>query len=318
MLRLAKRVASKGLLVTFTSAVGDKLVASAGVCAAGRRGTRMDDRVRHATNLMRTYDGGPYDGRVGAGPRAVLAVTCGLVSSRPRTTWSPAWSELPSAWSRRSFLLPSNPFKTADAIITQFRTIDRASWVFVNSFTELEPDVVAALGAGRRDDDAAPPELIPVGPLIDAGVPPPPQQEADDREVARDLMRRTCGRVLTERVAPWCTPVWAAWWAVGGGVAEMAHGLASTGRPFLWVVRPDAPASSRTVADAREMWRGSACWPTSTAAALATPRSTRGSPLSRSRSGPPRWRGAGEAARDRKGGQVVARRCGQRERRARP
>ncbi|KAK3152348.1 hypothetical protein QOZ80_2BG0157700 [Eleusine coracana subsp. coracana] len=303
MLRLAKRVASKGLLVTFTStcAVGDKLVASAGVCAGGEgvavgqgrvrfefmddgfRGTDLDDLMRHLDTTGRVEFGRVLARQAEAGrpvacavvnpfmpwavdvaadagvPSAVLWVqSCtvfslyhhhvhGLVEFPPEDDVE-ARVELPglpplAVADVPSFLLPSNPFKLlADAIITQFRTIDRASWVFVNSFTELEPDVVAALAAVTTTP--RPPELIPVGPLIDVGSHHHQQQEADDREVRGDLIKAAdeCVEWLNAQ-AP-CSVVYASVGSVvvlsAEEVAEMAHGLASTGRPFLWVVRPDA------------------------------------------------------------------------------
>jgi hypothetical protein len=136
-----------------------------------------------------------------------------------------------------SFLLPSNPYKLlVDAIIAQFRTIGRASWVLVNSFTELERDVAAALpGVTPR-----PPELIPVGPLI----------ELDGQDggggngaVRGDLMKAADDCVEWLDAQPPRSVVYASVGSVvllnAEEVGEMAHGLAATGRPFLWVVRPD-------------------------------------------------------------------------------
>ncbi|KAK2630756.1 hypothetical protein QOZ80_UnG0726850 [Eleusine coracana subsp. coracana] len=300
MLRLAKRIASKGLLVTFssTSAVGDKLVASAGVSAGGDgvavgqgrlrfefmedefRGTDLDDLMRHLETrgrvefgrvLARQAEAGrpvacavvnPFmpwavDVAADAGvPSAVLWVqSCtvfslyhhhvhGLVEFPPEDD-AEARVELPglpplAVADVPSFLLPSNPYKLlADAIITQFRTIDKASWVFVNSFTELEPDVVAALSAVTTTP--RPPELIPVGPLIDEGS---HQQQADDGGVRGDLIKAADECVEWLDAQPPCSVVYASVGSVvvlsAEEVAEMAHGLASTGRPFLWVVRPDA------------------------------------------------------------------------------
>ena len=294
MLRLAKRVAAKGLLVTFSSlaSVGARLAAAAGVSAGGDGvpvgrgrvrfefledgdpGSHLDDLMRHletagppafAALLRRQAEEGrpvacvvanpfmPWASDVAAGegiPTAVLWVqSCavfslyyhhvhGLVEFPPEDDPDarfrlPGLPEM-SAADVPSFLLPSNPFKLlADAIITQFRTIERASWVLVNSFAELEPDVVAALpGVTPR-----PPELIPVGPLIEL------QQGQEDDEVRGDLIKAADDCVEWLDAQPPRSVVYASVGSVvvlsPGEVAEMAHGLASTGRPFLWVVRPD-------------------------------------------------------------------------------
>ncbi|OEL23059.1 Cinnamate beta-D-glucosyltransferase [Dichanthelium oligosanthes] len=296
MLRLAKRVAAKGLLVTFSSvaSVGEKLAASAGVSAGGDGvpvgrgrvrfefledgdpGPDLDDLMRHlgtvgppafAGLLRRQAEEGrpvacvvvnpfmPWASDVAADagiPSAVLWVqSCavfslyyhhvhGLVEFPPEDDPEakftlPGLPEM-SVADVPSFLLPSNPFKLlADAIIAQFRTIGRASWVLVNSFTELERDVVAALpGVTPR-----PPELIPVGPLIELH----DQGQDGGDEVRGDLMKAADDCVEWLDAQPPRSVVYASVGSVvvlsADEVAEMAHGLASTGRPFLWVVRPD-------------------------------------------------------------------------------
>ncbi|RLN08822.1 limonoid UDP-glucosyltransferase [Panicum miliaceum] len=298
MLRLAKRVAAKGLLVTFSSlaSVGARLAAAAGVSAGGDGvpvgrgrvrfefledgdpGPDLDDLMRHletagppafAALLRRQAEEGrpvacvvvnpfmPWASDVAAAegiPTAVLWVqSCavfslyyhhvhGLVEFPPEDDPAarfklPGLPEM-SVTDVPSFLLPSNPFKLlADAIITQFRTIGRATWVLVNSFAELEADVVAALpGVTPR-----PPELIPVGPLIELQ-----QGEEDEEEedsVRGDLIKAADDCVGWLDAQPPRSVVYASVGSVvvlsPGEVAEMAHGLASTGRPFLWVVRPD-------------------------------------------------------------------------------
>ncbi|XP_062218419.1 gallate 1-beta-glucosyltransferase 84A23-like [Phragmites australis] len=294
MLRLAKRIAAKGLLVTFSSTcdAGDKLVAAAGVSAGGDgvpvgrgrvrfefledsfHGNELDDLMRHlettgpaafAELLRRQADAGlpvacvvvnPFmpwaiDVAADAGiPSAVLWVqSClvfslyyhhvhGLVEFPPENDLDARFTlpGLPalSVADVPSFLLPSNPFKLlADTIISQFRTIDKASWVFVNSFTELERDVVAALpGVTPR-----PPELIPVGPLIEIEGP------EDDGAVRGDLIKAADDCVGWLDAQAQRSVVYASVGSVvvlsADDVAEMAHGLASTGRPFLWVVRSD-------------------------------------------------------------------------------
>ncbi|KAK8461552.1 hypothetical protein SEVIR_1G056600v4 [Setaria viridis] len=301
MLRLAKRVAAKGLLVTFSSvsSVGAKLAASAGVSSGGDgvrvgrgrvrfefledgdpAGPDLDDLMRHlesagppafAALLRRQASEGrpvacvvanpfmPWTIGVAAGagiPSAVLWVqSCavfslyyhhvhGLVEFPPEDDAEARFS-LPGLPEMTvadvpSFLLPSNPYKLlAGAIVEQFRTIGQASWVLVNSFTELESGVAAAL----RGVTPRPPELIPVGPLVEAVGWQDGDGDGGGDEVRGDLMK------AAEECVGWLDlhpPRSVVYVSVGSvvvlspaEVAEMAHGLASTGRPFLWVVRPD-------------------------------------------------------------------------------
>ncbi|CAN6271731.1 unnamed protein product [Urochloa humidicola] len=295
MLRLAKRIAAKGLLVTFSSisSVAAKLAEAAGVSAGGDGapvglgrvrfeflddgdppGSDLDSLMTHlatagppafASLLTRQASSGrpvssvvanPFmpwatDVAAGAGiPTAVLWVQSVAVFSLyyhhvhglvefPDEDDQDARFRLPglpemSAADVPSFLLPSNPFKLlADAIVTQFRTLDRASWVLVNSFAELEAEVIAALpGVGPP----SPPELIPVGPLI--------EMEDGGDEVRGDMLKAAEDCVEWLDSQPARSVVYASVGSVvvlsPGEVAEMAHGLAATGRPFLWVVRPEA------------------------------------------------------------------------------
>ncbi|KAM0879939.1 hypothetical protein ACQ4PT_033904 [Festuca glaucescens] len=297
MLRLAKRFAAKGLLVTFssTSDAGAKITASTGVEAGGDgvplglgriRFEFLDDhsdgitaldnvlRHLHATGppalaeLIRRQEeagrpvacviGNPFlpwaiDVAHDAGiPSAVLWVqSCAVFSlyyhhvhglvefpaeddldARVKLPGLPAMSvaDVPS------FLLPSNPYKLlADEIRKQFRNIHKASWVFVNSFSELELEVVDAL----RGVSPPPPPLIPVGPLVEL-------EEEEDSAVRGDMLRAAgnCVGWLDEQAPR--SVVYASLGSVvvlaAEELAELAYGLASSGRPFLWVVRADCRA----------------------------------------------------------------------------
>jgi gallate 1-beta-glucosyltransferase len=96
---------------------------------------------------------------------------------------------------------------------------ETASWVLVNTFDELEHVVIAALPAHVP--------VLPVGPLF----------EADNEDVHDD----ECTEWLDSQ--PPRSVVYVAFGSlVQHGreeMAELAAGLASTGRPFLWVVRDD-------------------------------------------------------------------------------
>ncbi|KAF8663033.1 hypothetical protein HU200_055624 [Digitaria exilis] len=291
-LRLAKRLASKGLLATFvtTSGAGAKIAAASasppGAMSSGVRVGRgrvrfefLDDHGNERDDLMRFLAasapaafaellhrhadvacvvGNPFlpwavDVAADAGvPAAVLwPQSCavfsvyyhfahGLVELPPeedddhddaRVVVSIPGIPPLSVAELPSFLLPSNPFKMlTEAILGQFENIGKSSWVFVNSFSELELDVLAAFPSVSP----TPPELIPVGPLI----------ELDDDAVRGDMIKAAddeCVRWLDTQ-----SPRSVVYVAVGSivelpadEVTEMAHGLASTGRPFLWVLRPE-------------------------------------------------------------------------------
>ncbi|CAL5052378.1 unnamed protein product [Urochloa decumbens] len=302
MLRLAKRLATKGLLVTCCSSsiVRDKLAAASGVSAGGAGvpvgrgrlrfdflddpfdGTELDlhDFLHHletsgppalAALLRRQAEAGrpvacvvgnPFlpwatDVAADAGvPAAVLWVqSCAVFSiyyhfanglvkfPREGDDARLAIPGLPdlSAADVPSFLHASHPYKVlGDTVQGQFRNMARASWVLVNSFAELERDTLAALpGVTPR-----PPRLIPVGPLVELGV--GGQEEGDDGAGA--AMRGDLISAAEECVA-WLdtqAPRSVVYASVGSivmlsaeAVAEMAHGLAAAGQPFLWVVRPD-------------------------------------------------------------------------------
>ncbi|PWZ19716.1 Cinnamate beta-D-glucosyltransferase [Zea mays] len=300
MLRLAKRIAAKGILVTCSSSsvVRDDLAAASGVSAggdgvpfgAGRLrfdflddpfdGTLLDleDFLQHletagrlalADLLRRQAEAGrpvscvignPFlpwvtDVAADAGiPSAVLWVqSCAVFSvyyhfvhglaEFPREDDLEARFMLPglptlSVADVPSFLHASHPYKVlGDTIQDQFRNMGKASWVFVNSFAELERDVIAALPSVRP----RPPQLIPVGPLVELG-------DQDDAPVRGDLIKAADDCIgWLDAQAP-RSVVYA---SVGSIVtlsteviAEMAYGLASTGRPFLWVDRVLAHAST--------------------------------------------------------------------------
>ncbi|CAO2180993.1 unnamed protein product [Urochloa humidicola] len=294
-LRLAKRLANKGLLVTFctTSGAGAKLAAASPSAAAASTGVRvgrgrlrfefLDDHGNEKDDLMvylatsapaaftdllahqaaagrpvACVVGNPFlpwavDAAAAAGvpSSAVLWVqSCAVFSvyyhaargllEIPPEEDAAARVGLPglpplSAAELPSFLLPSNPFKLfTEVILAQFRNIDTATWVFVNSFPELERDVLAALPAVAP----RPPPLIPIGPLIDLGV------DAGGDVVCGDMIEAADGDCVAWLDAhPPGSVVYASVGSVvvlsADEVVEMAHGLASTGRPFLWVVRPD-------------------------------------------------------------------------------
>jgi gallate 1-beta-glucosyltransferase len=128
-----------------------------------------------------------------------------------------------------SFLLPSNPYKSlTKAILEQFNNIDKASRVFVNSFTELEPEAIDAIAKYAQ--------LIPVGPLVE------PEDESMSN-LRGDFIKATgdCLEWLDTQ-----EPKSVIYISLGSIVTftreemtDMAHELLTNSRPFLWVIRPD-------------------------------------------------------------------------------
>ncbi|GJN18042.1 hypothetical protein PR202_gb05160 [Eleusine coracana subsp. coracana] len=98
-----------------------------------------------------------------------------------------------------------------------------ASWVLVNTFDELERAAIDALRAHL-------PAVLPVGPLFRA-------EDDDDAHDEED----ECAAWLDAR--PPRSVVFVAFGSLvkpsREDMAELAEGLVSTGRPFLWVVRHD-------------------------------------------------------------------------------
>nr|CAD1823098.1 unnamed protein product [Ananas comosus var. bracteatus] len=254
VLRLARRLAAKGLLVTFTSTsdIGARLLSSSsdvsplpnfrfdflsdqpsGPLAA------LDDLMRHLAS---------------AGPpslaallrRQTVPVTCVVGSpflprarsSRPTTTTTTAWQppslrlrppvSLPglpplSAADVPSFLHPSNPYKLlADTILASFGNLGKARWLLANSFNELEHDAIAAFSSLRP--------LTPVGPLTDPF-------RGDLLTPADDCMSWLDAQ---ERQSVAYVSVGSVVVLTADEMAEMAWGLRDSGRPFLWVVRQES------------------------------------------------------------------------------
>ncbi|TVU35495.1 hypothetical protein EJB05_17387, partial [Eragrostis curvula] len=106
-------------------------------------------------------------------------------------------------------------------LVADLRSIrETASWVLVNTFDELEHETIDALSAHLQ--------VLPVGPLFDPEI--HSGQDHDDglawldAQPARSVVFVAFGSMLK---------------ISSDEVAELAAGLAATGRPFLWVVRDD-------------------------------------------------------------------------------
>lgn len=127
-----------------------------------------------------------------------------------------------------SFLLPTTPYKSlTDAILAQFGNLQKATWVFVNSFEELERSAIEAMSTHVP--------LIPVGPLVEATA-----SSSNGDGIKSDMWKAAdCMEWLDAQEKGTVVYV-----SVGSVViltreemGEMAAGLVRSGRPFLWVVR---------------------------------------------------------------------------------
>jgi gallate 1-beta-glucosyltransferase len=98
---------------------------------------------------------------------------------------------------------------------------ETASWVLVNTFDALEHATIEALGAHL------PKKIVPVGPLFDPEIDGGQDDECAawlDAQPPRSVVFVAFGSILKLN---------------RDEVAELAAGLADTGRPFLWVVSDD-------------------------------------------------------------------------------
>ncbi|GJM93533.1 hypothetical protein PR202_ga10096 [Eleusine coracana subsp. coracana] len=111
------------------------------------------------------------------------------------------------------------------------RAREAVSWVFVNTFDELEHAAVE----GLRNNDLP---VVPIGPLLD----PPDATTDDDNGGCIEWLDAHAPRSV----------VFVAFGSLvkidSDEVAEIAAGLAATGRPFLWVLRDDNRATLSTSA----------------------------------------------------------------------
>ncbi|KAJ3679116.1 hypothetical protein LUZ60_017127 [Juncus effusus] len=289
LLRLAKRVAAKGVLVTFTTTcnTGEKILSSSDIIPGddgvtiglGRLrfeflsvnfddGKDLDEAMLHLetegpsafSDLIKkqSQNGRPVTCVVNnpfvpwavdvaadmAIPCAVLWVqSCAVFSTyyhyhhrlvefpsedNPNISVSLPGIPTMSPQEIPSFLLPSNSLKSLKTVILQqFKNIDKASWVFANSFEELEHEAIEAVMKFYH--------LIPVGPLVE------PDDESKS-SIKADLIKATdCMDWLDKQ-----SPQSVIYISLGSIVAftkeemeDIAMELKTNNRPFLWVVRPE-------------------------------------------------------------------------------
>lgn len=136
-----------------------------------------------------------------------------------------------------TFLLWTSPYQILKKVIVeQFGNLSNASWVFANTFEELEHEAIEAIAHHQV--------LIPIGPLTD-----PPPEEGGSKGIGSEEVRADLFKAAEESIEwlgrhPQRSVVYV---SVGSVVVlseeemeEMAWGLKQSGLPFLWVVRRDA------------------------------------------------------------------------------
>ncbi|KAJ0697230.1 putative UDP-glucuronosyl/UDP-glucosyltransferase, UDP-glycosyltransferase family [Helianthus annuus] len=130
-----------------------------------------------------------------------------------------------------SFVLPSNRFRSLDSILKQvFHNMHKVKWVLGNSFMELEKDVIMSLNNGGC-------VFWPVGPLVPATL------MGKEVDVGFDLFKSNedsnCMEWLNKQ-----KPSSVVYISFGTflfltekDIKNIASGLKTTKRPFLWVIR---------------------------------------------------------------------------------
>ncbi|KAF5786903.1 putative UDP-glucuronosyl/UDP-glucosyltransferase, UDP-glycosyltransferase family [Helianthus annuus] len=128
-----------------------------------------------------------------------------------------------------SFVLPSNTFRSFDSILKQvFHNMHKVKWVLGNSFMELEKDVIVSLNNGGH-------VFWPVGPLVPATL----LGKEEDDDLFKSNEDSNCMEWLNKQ-----KPSSVVYISFGTllflsekDIKNIAAGLKSTNRPFLWVIR---------------------------------------------------------------------------------
>ncbi|KAI5314750.1 hypothetical protein L3X38_043926 [Prunus dulcis] len=130
-----------------------------------------------------------------------------------------------------SFLHPSDPFQVLGrAILGQFKKLSKSFYVLMDTFQELEPEIIEHMSQVCI--------VKPVGPLFK-------NPKAPKTSVRGDLMKSDdCLDWLNSK--PPASVVYISFGSIvhlkQEQVDEIAHGLLSSGVSFLWVLRPPAKA----------------------------------------------------------------------------
>uniref|UniRef100_A0A0D9V491 Glycosyltransferase n=1 Tax=Leersia perrieri TaxID=77586 RepID=A0A0D9V491_9ORYZ len=284
LLRLGRRLAAKGLRVTFTAALRDGIRlpdngdVDGGVRVERLRGCGMwapdDPRLRVPTDMVRHVEAtgpaalGELVGREAEAGRPVTCVvanafvswavraagdmglpcamlwiqSCAVMSVYYHYVYSltdfPSGDESDSNSSGGAVTIPGLPELSIDELrpllvytsghetwrqmlVMDLGTMkEKAPWVFINTFDELEREAIAGLSKHMP--------LVPVGPLVDPDDDSGGVEDDDgcaswlDAQPRRSVVFVAFGSLVD----------------IGHDEAvEIAEGLAATGRPFLWVLR---------------------------------------------------------------------------------
>ncbi|KAL6615814.1 hypothetical protein ACP70R_038084 [Stipagrostis hirtigluma subsp. patula] len=272
LLVLGRRLASRGLLVTFSTVphAGIKFTHGDGESVVVGRGTLrfehlrgvglcddVQDMMRHLEDaapaalaaLIRRQAGAgrpvscvvanaftPWALRVASGmgvPHAVLwTESCAVLSmyyhhfhsltafpDEPNATVAVPGLPRLAAGDLPGLIHAPEQFIWRQLLAADLRSLrETVSWVLVNTFDELEHAAMVALGVHQP--------ILPVGPLYDTENYGAHDDVAAwlDSQSPRSVVFVAFGSLLK---------------ISGDEMAELAEGLAATGRPFLWVVRDD-------------------------------------------------------------------------------
>ncbi|ERN08828.1 limonoid UDP-glucosyltransferase [Amborella trichopoda] len=134
-------------------------------------------------------------------------------------------SELPS------FLLPSAAHRClADVILSHIKKIKKVKWVLGNSFYALETEAIQLM------EELAP--IRPIGPLVPSEL----LGQSTDTEVRGDLWKPAHDCLDWLSTQPQGSVIYVAFGSVvtlsTKQIEELAWGLSSSGRPFLWAAKP--------------------------------------------------------------------------------
>ncbi|KAJ8533627.1 hypothetical protein K7X08_006951 [Anisodus acutangulus] len=138
------------------------------------------------------------------------------------------WDELPS------FLLPSNPFPVlANAILRQFNYLSKPIRIFIESFDELEKDIVDYMS------DFLP--IKTVGPLL-------VEDPRIEEDVRADMVKADSSITQWLNSKPSSSVVYISFGSIvvpsQEQIDEIAYGLLNSGLNFLWIMKPPRKNSS--------------------------------------------------------------------------
>ncbi|KAL4194652.1 hypothetical protein AMTRI_Chr05g69580 [Amborella trichopoda] len=130
-----------------------------------------------------------------------------------------------------SFLVPFAPYQClADAILGHIKKIKKVKWVLANSFHALETEAIQSVS-----------ELTPImtiGPLVPLGL----LRRSTASEMRGDLWKSEDDCLDWLNTQPKESVIYVSFGSIVSlsptQIEELAWGLASSGRPFLWVAKP--------------------------------------------------------------------------------